>query len=62
MNLNWKRIFGYHLRWQSGYIIAAPLLYLCQDIWNLSIWTSVFVFQFFGALIFYPIDNFIFKK
>lgn len=60
--MNWKKYGIYHLRWQSGWFVATPVLYVCIDILHLPIWMSVIIFQFVGALVYWKLDSFIFKK
>ena len=59
--MNWSRIFKYHLRWQSGFIYTWPVMYLLNDVLQLPLWLTILTFQFVGALLYYPIDNIIFK-
>ncbi len=57
-----KKFFNYHLKWQVGFVITTPLLYLFIDVLNYPYWLSVLLFQAIGALIFWPIDSYIFRK
>lgn len=57
-----KKYLIYHLRWQSGFIISIPCMYFFKDYLELPSWLVVLIFQFIGALIFYPIDKYIFNK
>lgn len=57
-----KKYLLYHFRWQTGAIITIPAMYLFIDIMNLSTWIAVIFMQFVGAIVFYPIDQYIFKK
>jgi len=61
-NFDWKRYFKYHLKWQAGIVITAPLMYLFIDYCQMNYWAAVFSFQFVGAIIFWPIDNYIFNR
>lgn len=60
--LDWKKYLSYHLKWQLGFIITVPLMYLFLDVLHINYLLSVFLFQLIGAFIFYPIDNSIFNK
>lgn len=60
--MNWSKIVKYHLRWQSGFIYTWPAMYLLNDVLQLPLWLTILVFQFVGALLYYPIDNIIFKN
>lgn len=60
--MNWKRIIKYHARWQSGFVVSFPVVYICQEKLGMPLWASILLFQFVGALIYYNIDHFIFKK
>lgn len=54
--------FGIYLfRWQTGWFIFTPILYTC-DYYKIKLWLSIIIAQFIGALIYYPIDTYIFKK
>lgn len=61
-NFDWKKYLNYHLKWQLGIIITAPLMYLFIDYCGMNYWLAVLSFQFVGAIIFYPIDTYIFNK
>ena len=61
-NFNWKQYFHYHLKWQLGMIITVPLLYLFLDVLHFPYIISVILFQFVGAVVFYPIDKYILSK
>lgn len=60
--MKWKQILKYHARWQSGFIFSWPTFYVCQDLLNMPLWTSIITFQFVGAIIYYKIDHSIFNK
>jgi hypothetical protein len=49
-------------KWQVGFFITVPCMYLFLDILGWSNWATTIAFQFIGALIFWPIDNWIFRK
>jgi len=56
-----KRYAKYHLRWQvSALVMALPMMWLTEMYMNPVI--SLFIVQFFGAIIFYPVDKYIFKS
>ncbi len=57
-----KKYLLYHLRWQSGFVICTPLLYLFIDNWHWPIWVSTIVMQFVGGCIYWYADKFIFRK
>lgn len=59
---DWKKYLKYHLKWQLGIIVTGPLMYLFIDYLHFNYWSAVLSFQFVGALIFWPIDNFIFNR
>jgi len=59
---NWKKYGLYHLRWQSGYLLTFVVFYLCIDIFELPMWLTVIIFQFFGAVIYWFVDKLIFKS
>jgi len=60
--MNIKRVLKYHLRWQTGFLYTYPVMYLFIDVWNMPMWLTILAFQFIGALIYYPLDKYIFKK
>ena len=57
-----KKFLTYHAKWQLGIIVSWPCMYLFSDILGWSNLATVIGFQFVGAIIYYPIDKFIFKK
>jgi len=59
---SWKKYVMYHFKWQMGAIVTIPLMYILLDYLHINYWVSVLIFQFVGALVFYPVDKFIFKK
>lgn len=61
-NWNWKTIAAYHFKWQIGFVILWPSLELCHNVLQLSTLPALVVSNFIGALLFYPIDLFIFNK
>jgi hypothetical protein len=56
-----KTWIKYHIRWQSGFLISFPTMWLFSEMWNWPLWASIIGFQFIGALVYYPIDNKIFS-
>ncbi len=61
-NWNWKRIGTYHFKWQISFIILWPCMELCYSYLQLSTLPALVLSNFIGALLFYPIDLFIFDK
>ncbi len=61
-NWNWNRIGVYHFKWQISFIIIWPCLELCYNILNLSTLPALILSNFIGAILFYPIDLFIFNS
>ena len=66
-NPNYKLMFNkkfatYLLKWQAGSIVTIPLMFLLIDHWHLNYYLAVLIFNFIGAIIFYPIDLYIFKQ
>ena len=59
---NWKRYGIYHAKWQIRVVISWPCMYLMLDIWGWNNFWTIIGFQFVGALIFWNIDKWIFKK
>jgi len=57
-----KKYLMYHGKWQLGFFVVTPVLYICLDVLHMPYWLAVITFQFLGALIFFPIDNWIFKQ
>ena len=57
-----KRYLKYNLRWQAGFVVCYPCMYLFTDVLGWSMWASVIAFQFVGANIFYHVDRYIFRK
>lgn len=56
-----NRYLKYNLRWQSGFVICYPCMWLFQDYLGWSTFWSVIAFQVVGANIFYHVDRWIFK-
>ena len=57
-----KKYLTYHLKWQLGFFVAWPCMFLFQDYLGWPYWATVLGFQFIGAIIFWPIDKFILQK
>lgn len=53
------RYVVYHLRWQISAIVMMPVMYSLNS-FQLPLWATLMLSQFFGALIFWYIDLFIF--
>lgn len=54
-----RQYFLYHIRWQISAWVMMPIMYLLTE---LPIWQSFCVSQFFGAIIFWQVDKWIFKE
>lgn len=52
------KIIFYVIRWQ----LSTPILYLVIDTLQLPNFQRVVVANLIGAIIFYPVDKYIFKK
>jgi len=50
----------YHIRWQISGLVMLPVMTLLVA--YLPLWANLMIGQFFGAIIFYHIDEIIFKK
>jgi len=59
---NWKKYGIYHLRWQSGFLLNFLIFYICINLLQYPTWLAVIIFQFFGAVIYWYIDKYIFNK
>ena len=57
-----KRYLTYNIRWQLGFIVCYPSMWLFTDVLEWSLWASIVGFQFVGANIFFHVDKIIFKK
>lgn len=57
-----KQYLIYHLRWQLGNIYGIPCLWFLQDYLHLNLLWSLFLYCLTGAMIFWYIDKWIFKK
>jgi len=56
-----QKYFIYHLRWQISALVMMPLMAFLETR-GLSIWANLMLGQFFGAIVFWKVDNYIFKK
>jgi len=52
----------YFMKWQLGFIVTVPCMYLFTDILQWPDWATVIAFNADGSFIFWPIDSFIFRK
>lgn len=59
---NWKRYAIYHGKWQLSTIVTIPLMYFFADFCGLPYWASILSFNIIGAIMFWPIDNWIFRN
>jgi hypothetical protein len=57
-----KQLLTYHAKWQIGFFITTPCMYLFSDVLQWPHWATVIAFQFIGACIFWPVDNWIFRR
>lgn len=62
LNVQLKPFLTYALKWQLGFIVTIPSLYFFIDYCHLNyVWATILM-QIIGAVVFYPIDSYIFKK
>lgn len=61
-NFDWKKYFLFHFKWQIGIIVTLPLMYLFLEKWHFPYWLAIMCFNFVGAIIFFPVDSWIFKN
>ncbi len=59
-NLKYKKYILYHLRWQSGFFVFYPVFRLLDG--RVSYVAEIILSQFIGAVIFWWIDKYIFRK
>jgi len=59
---DFKPYFIYHVRWQLGWFIFTPTLYIFINYFKLPLWSSMIFAQFIGACIFWFVDKNIFKN
>jgi hypothetical protein len=57
-----KKFATYMFKWQVGFFVAVPCMYFFGDVLHWPHWATTVAFQFIGSLIFWPIDNWIFRK
>jgi hypothetical protein len=55
------RYIVYHLRWQLSAVVMMPVMYSLYA-FQLPLWATLMLSQFFGALIFWYIDLLIFTN
>jgi len=55
-----KRYLIYHIRWQISAWVMLPLMIILES--NFPLWANLMAGQFFGALVFWCVDKWIFKK
>ena len=41
-----KKWIKYHIRWQSGFVVSFPCMWLFIDVWDWPMWVSIIGFQF----------------
>ena len=51
----------YHLRWQISALVMMPIMIVLQS-FGFPLWLNLSIGQFFGALIFWNVDKYIFKN
>jgi len=54
-----KRYLIYHIRWQVSAWTMLPLMMFLETF--LPLWANLMIGQFFGALVFWFVDKWIFK-
>lgn len=59
---NTKRFLLYAAKWQLGAIVVVPCMYLFVEKYHFNYVLSTFLMQIVGALVFYPIDYYLFSK
>lgn len=59
---SWKKYGLYHLRWQSGFLLNFGIFFVCINLLGLPTWLAVIIFQFFGAVIYWYVDKYIFNR
>lgn len=52
--------FLYHLRWQASALLMMPVMLMLDHV-GIPLWANLPVGQFFGALVFWKIDDALFK-
>ena len=57
-----KLFLTYVLKWQAGIFVSWPCMYIMKDILGWNNFITIVTFQFIGALIYWPVDRYIFKN
>lgn len=57
-----KRLFFYMLRWQGSTPVLAIVIWLLSLYGITNSWTTAFIANIVGSLIFYSVDKYIFKS
>jgi hypothetical protein len=57
-----KQFLLYLFKWQISAVVTIPLMYFFVDYLHMSYWVTTVLFNFIGSLIFFPIDQWIFKR
>lgn len=57
-----QKFLKYASRWQLGFFVLVPCMYLFSDILQWPHWATTITFQLIGAIIFFPIDMIILNK
>ena len=55
-----KKYLLYHLRWQISAVVMYPVMAFLQSL-GLPLWANLSLGQMFGAIIFWKVDQWIFK-
>jgi len=58
----YRQYFLYHAKWQASIVVSWPAIWFFKDYLGWSTFTTSIAFQFIGAVIFWYIDQWIFKK
>ena len=57
-----KQFLIYAIKWQLGSIVLVPALWILNEKFHLGYLLSTFIAQLFGAIVFFPVDKWIFNK
>jgi hypothetical protein len=57
-----KLFLAYVIKWQLGIFVSWPIMYIMKDVLGWGNFVTIISFQFIGALIYWPIDRYIFKR
>ena len=60
-NLIKNQYFVYHLRWQLSAFVMMPFMIGLESM-GLPLWQNLMIGQFIGAVIFFKLDQYIFKE